>query len=113
MLTVVSSGRIKAIHLDYSEAKVRLTDAIRKAPQAPAAPGFQQAVYKLSIIVTLLLGEIPERSTFRIPVLRKTLQPYLQLTQAVRNGDLRLFQEVVDTYAAKFQADNTYTLILR
>jgi len=76
------AGRIKAIQLDYSEAFRHLQQAARKAPQAPAAPGFQQSVHKLMVIVQLLLGDIPERALFRQPVLRKPLVPYLQLTQS-------------------------------
>ena len=36
------AGRIKAVQLDYSEAKVRLEDATRKAPKG--AVGFLQSV---------------------------------------------------------------------
>lgn len=38
-------------------------------------------VYKLFIVVELLMGEIPERSVFRQPVLKKALVPYLQIVQ--------------------------------
>lgn len=41
---------------------------------------FMQA-HKFAIVVQLLLGEIPDRATFREPFLRKTLVPYFQLTQ--------------------------------
>ena len=46
-------------------------------------------VHKLMIIVQLLLGEIPERSLFRQPVLRKPLQPYLRLTQSAARDRAR------------------------
>lgn len=29
------------------------------------------------------MGEIPERSTFRMPIYRKALHPYLELTQSL------------------------------
>ena len=41
-------------------------------------------MYKLFIIVQLLLGEIPERSIFRQPALKKALIPYLHITQGLR-----------------------------
>ena len=69
--------------------------------------------YKFFIIVQLLMGEIPERSIFRQPVLRKALVPYLHITQAVRIGDLNQFQEGLAKYGANFKRDKTYTLILR
>ncbi|KAJ3118743.1 26S proteasome non-ATPase regulatory subunit 3 [Phlyctochytrium bullatum] len=106
-------GRIKAIQLDYTASHRHLLQAIRKAPQNPKTAGFQQAVNKLAIIVQLLTGEIPERSTFRQPTLRKSLVPYLHITQAVRIGDLAKFQETLASYESAFKADKTYTLILR
>ena len=38
-------------------------------------------VQKLMIVVELLMGDIPDRALFRNPTMRKTLQPYFQLTQ--------------------------------
>ncbi|CAG8738912.1 21966_t:CDS:10, partial [Racocetra persica] len=106
-------GRIKAIQLDYTVSHTHLLQAIRKAPQNAVTAGFQQAVYKLSIIVQLLMGEIPERSIFRKPVLKKPLVPYLHIVQAVRIGDLSQFQETLAKYGEVFRADKTFTLILR
>ncbi|KAL1440366.1 hypothetical protein MTO96_001192 [Rhipicephalus appendiculatus] len=102
-------GRIRAIQLDYSEARRHLLQAIRKAPQH-AALGFKQT---LAITVDLLLGDIPDRSIFRQAPLRRTLAPYFQLTQAVRAGNLSRFSEVLEHFGAKFQADHTFTLIIR
>ena len=63
------------------------------ALQAPnSALGFRVVVSKWLILVRLLLGEIPEHQDFTQPGLRKPLQPYYQLTQAVRGGDLGLFR---------------------
>ncbi|TPX56637.1 hypothetical protein PhCBS80983_g04383 [Powellomyces hirtus] len=106
-------GRIKAMQLDYTASHRHLLQAIRKGPTSPASAGFQQAVNKLAIIVQLLMGEIPDRAIFRQPTLRKSLLPYLQITQAVRIGDLAKFQDTLGQHAAIFRADKTYTLILR
>jgi len=105
-------GRIKAIQLEYSVAHKHLLQSARKAPQNSAA-GFKQHVAKLSVTVELLLGDIPERQTFQGPTTKKALVPYLQLTQAVKSGDLKKFQDVLDNYGKQFEADHTYTLILR
>lgn len=105
-------GRIKAIQLEYSGAHKNLLQAIRKAPQNGAI-GFKQTVHKLATIVELLMGEIPDRSLFREPTLRRSLAPYFQLTQAVRSGDLSRFGVVIENYGPKFQADHTFTLIIR
>jgi len=105
-------GRIKATQLDYSEAHQNLVQALRKAPQNSAI-GFKQTVQKLAITVELLLGEIPDRAVFRQPIFRRPLAPYFQLTQAVRTGNLARFNEVLENFGLKFQADHTYTLIIR
>ena len=42
---------------------------------------FLYQVHKFFIVVQLLLGEIPERSLFRQPMLKKALVPYLHITQ--------------------------------
>jgi len=106
-------GRIKAIQLNYSVSHQHLLQAIRKAPQSAVAAGFQQTVNKLSIIVQLLMGEIPDRSIFRQPMLRKALVPYFNIAQAVRIGDLSLFQETLAAHTNTFRADKNFTLILR
>ena len=106
-------GRIRAIQLNYTESHANLVQAIRKAPQNASTAGFQQAVHKLFIIVELLMGDIPERSIFRQPYLKKALIPYLHIVQAVRIGDLANFQDTLAKYAIVFRNDRTYTLVLR
>jgi 26S proteasome regulatory subunit N3 len=76
-------GRIRAIQLNYSASHDNLISAIRKAPQTATAAGFLQAAHKLGIIVDLLMGDIPERSVFREPMLEKALTPYLLLSQGM------------------------------
>ncbi|KAK6514148.1 26S proteasome non-ATPase regulatory subunit [Arthrobotrys conoides] len=106
-------GRIRAIQLDYSSAHEYLISATRKAPQVTVAAGFVQAANKLNIIVELLMGDIPERSIFRQPMLEKPLRPYLALVRAVRIGELDAFQTTVNLHAETFKQDGTYTLISR
>lgn len=55
------------------------------------ATGFQVIVLKWLTVVRLLLGEIPDHSDFKQPSLEQQLQPYFELTQAVRIGDLAAF----------------------
>lgn len=105
-------GRIKAARLEYSAAHTNLVQALRKAPQTSAV-GFRQAVQKLAVTVELLLGDIPDRVIFRQASLRRSLDPYFQLTQAVRMGNLQLFAEVLNKFGDKFEKDHTYALIIR
>lgn len=106
-------GRIRAIQLSYTEAHEHLTGASRKSPTSYKASGFYQASTKLLIVVELLMGDIPDRAIFRQPSLEKSLQPYLQLVQAVSSGDVTGFQNLVQRYNSTFRKDDTYTLILR
>lgn len=76
-------GRIKAVQLNYTAAHTNLQQAIRRAPPAKTAPGFYQAVHKLSVVVDLLMGEIPERSLFRHPVLDKALAGYFEIVKGM------------------------------
>jgi len=106
-------GQIKAVQLEYSDSHSKLMQAIRKAPQSSAGLGFKLSAYKLAIIVELLTGGVPDRSTFMQKELRAQLRPYYAITTAVRSGDLRGFKEVVDKNVALFKKDKTLTLINR
>ncbi|THV05360.1 PCI-domain-containing protein [Dendrothele bispora CBS 962.96] len=106
-------GRIKAVQLNYSDAHTNLQQSIRRAPPAKVAPGFYQAVHKLFVVVELLMGDIPDRSIFRHPVLEKALLGYFEIVRAVRTGSLSQFQQTLSKHAALFQADKTHTLITR
>ncbi|ROT35803.1 26S proteasome non-ATPase regulatory subunit 3 [Sodiomyces alkalinus F11] len=106
-------GRIRAIQLRYTEAHEHLTAATRKAPSSACAAGFSATTTKLLLVVELLMGDIPERSTFRQPTLELALQPYFLLVQAVRIGNLGDFETIIADHADTFRRDGTYTLILR
>lgn len=107
-------GRIQAIQLEYSEAYQRLMMASRKAPQG-YAKGFTIMIIKLSILVQLLMGDIPERSLFNNQNIEFTneLQPYFFLTQAVRTGDVIQFNSIMNKYKLFFQKDKNLTLVER
>ncbi|KKA29172.1 hypothetical protein TD95_003712 [Thielaviopsis punctulata] len=106
-------GRIRATQLRYTEAHEHLTAASRKAPSSACAVGFSQSATKLLLVVELLMGDIPNRAMFRQPTLELSLQPYFQLVQAVRVGNLEDFEKSIATHADVFRKDNTYSLILR
>ncbi|KAL2106957.1 hypothetical protein VUR80DRAFT_5902 [Thermomyces stellatus] len=106
-------GRIRAIQLRYGEAHTHLTAATRKAPSSACAVGFAQTATKHLLVVELLMGDIPERATFRQATLEVALQPYFQLVQAVRVGNLTDFETIIADHADVFRRDGTYTLILR
>mmetsp|Transcript_1895 Transcript_1895/g.3882 ORF Transcript_1895/g.3882 Transcript_1895/m.3882 type:complete len:537 (-) Transcript_1895:31-1641(-) len=106
------TGRVKAVQLEYTDAFRNLQQAARKAPQQSAL-GFRKTVYKLSVIVQLLLGEIPDRSIFSQKGMVSALRPYLHIAQAVRVGDLGAFHKAMQEHAEGFKKDKTYSLIVR
>mmetsp|Transcript_18158 Transcript_18158/g.42437 ORF Transcript_18158/g.42437 Transcript_18158/m.42437 type:complete len:513 (-) Transcript_18158:112-1650(-) len=107
-------GQISAVQLEYSDSHSKLMQAIRKAPQGTnVALGFKLAATKHAIIVELLMGGIPDRSTFMQKELREQLRPYYAITEAVRSGDLNAFKEVMQRHETLFKKDKTLTLINR
>ncbi|WVR07220.1 hypothetical protein IAU60_004261 [Kwoniella sp. DSM 27419] len=107
------AGRLRAIQLNYAQARSYLQTAIRRAPKDEVAPGFVQLIHKYFIIVVLLTGVIPDRALFRKPILKQALLPYFQIVQAVRVGDVTAFQKAFQTHESVFLADSTHFLILR
>jgi len=106
-------GRTRAIQLRYTEAHEHLTAATRKAPSSACALGFSQTATKLLLVVELLMGDIPDRATFRQPSMEAALHPYFLLVQAVRVGNLEDFETTLANHSDTFRRDGTYSLILR
>ncbi|PHJ22190.1 pci domain-containing protein, partial [Cystoisospora suis] len=107
-------GTIQAVRLEYSAAFSKLQMALRKAPQHPhVASGFKLAALKKSIVVELLMGDIPERSIFNRKETRSHLLPYKHIVLAVRSGDLHSFSTVMKKYESVFIRDKTLFLIRR
>jgi 26S proteasome regulatory subunit N3 len=106
------SGRIQALRLEYTSAFTNLSECLRKAPSNTGL-GFRISCQKLLVVVQLLMGEIPDRSVFFQTQMVKQLEPYCQITQAVRRGDLAVFHNTIQKYADRLKNDQTYTLISR
>eukprot|EP01025_Chloroclados_australasicus_P038760 TRINITY_DN40049_c0_g1_i1.p1 TRINITY_DN40049_c0_g1~~TRINITY_DN40049_c0_g1_i1.p1 ORF type:complete len:538 (-),score=47.83 TRINITY_DN40049_c0_g1_i1:102-1598(-) len=104
-------GRIRAVQLEYTEAKESLQQSLRKAPSSALA--FRVIVSKWLIIIRLLLGEIPERVGFTQPGMEVALKPYFELTQAVRSGDLHMYKQVLDNNKDVFEKDKTSNFVVR
>ncbi|CAI5757578.1 unnamed protein product [Candida verbasci] len=102
-------AKINSIQLDYSMAHEYVIAAIRKVPQTKLANGFIQAATKLQIVIDLLMGDLPELKVFG----GGNLQPYYNVTKAVKYGDLKLFESVLKSYESDFKKDDLYTLIIR
>lgn len=59
------------------------------------------------------MGEIPDRAVFYTEGMRGELEPYLEIAQAVRRGDLAVFHSTVGRHVQRLKVDGTYTLISR
>jgi 26S proteasome regulatory subunit N3 len=106
------SGRVQALRLEYTSAYSNLSQALRKCP-TNVGLGFRIAVQRLLVVVQLLMGEVPDRSVFFGTGMIAELRPYLEISQAVRRGDLAIFHAVVTKHADRLRIDGTYTLISR
>ncbi|KAH8740577.1 hypothetical protein FG386_002159 [Cryptosporidium ryanae] len=108
-------GRIYATQLDYNMAFSSLTQSSRKIPKNKGigSLNFNLYVQKFSIVVQLLMGEVPDRSIFNTPYLRKGLVPYLELVKAVRSGDMKEFDLIIQKRNNVYQKDGTLSLIQR
>ena len=111
-------GRIRAVQLEYSDAKECLSQAQRKAPKH--ATGFQVELAKWLVAVRLLLGEIPDARDVAVTdaktgarVARTALAPYLDLVNAVRLGDLERFEAARATHAEAFRRDKLHNVVGR
>ena len=103
-------GIIKAVQLEYSESHSCLMQAIRKAPQGGAL-GFRLAASKAAVIVELLTGEIPDRSTFN--EFKTSMRPYLAIAESVRKGDVAAFTVILEKNEALFVKDRLMSLVRR
>ncbi|GMM35505.1 proteasome regulatory particle lid subunit [Saccharomycopsis crataegensis] len=106
-------SKIHAIQLNYSTALSYIINSIRKAPQSQYVKGFLVSAQKLKIVIELLMGDIPELTIFTNQQYQQHLKPYMEITKAVRLGDLGSFNKALETYSGSFIRDKTYNLILR
>ncbi|UKK02694.2 hypothetical protein MACK_002789 [Theileria orientalis] len=107
-------GKVLSVQLEYSEAYSKLMQSLRKAPQNDkTAYGFKLMATKMSVIVGLLMCDIPSKNVFTNPAMRRDLAPYQSVVLAVTNGDLNTFSQLCDKYAGTFLKDDTMFLISR
>jgi len=105
-------GYVRAMQFEYAEASDCIALALRKAPTRGAL-GFRLAARQLGVVVELLMGETPERSTFREDDLAPYLVPYLSLARAVRGGDVAAYQRTLTEHEARLTSDALYALTTR
>jgi 26S proteasome regulatory subunit N3 len=94
--------------MNYSESYSNLINCLRKAPDS--SNGFIATVEKNLMIVELLMGEIPDLSTYsKLPI----IPPYILLLKAVKKGDLNEFKKVSEKFKTIFFNDQNFNLIQR
>lgn len=105
-------AKIQAIQMKYPEAQAHVIQAIRKASEY-VGKAFRVQAMKLRIIVTLLMGEIPDRNIFSDPEMKNDLYPYFIIVQKVREGNIEEFMKVIADYEDLFKKNDNYNLLIR
>ena len=100
---------IKAVLLEYSLAQDFIAVAIRKGP-GESIPAFHAYTTKLSMLISLLNGNVPPASD---SASAETLKPYLELAQCFRHGEIHAFERTLELHAQTFQEDKTFLLASR
>ncbi|KAL3229762.1 26S proteasome regulatory subunit RPN3 [Nakaseomyces bracarensis] len=106
-------SKINAIQLDYSTANEYIIAAIRKAPHTKNSLGFLQQANKLSCVIQLLMGDIPELSFFHQEGMEHSLIPYYHISKAVKLGDLKKFTSTITKYKQQLINDDNYQICVR
>ena len=109
------NGRIDCVQLEYGSALFHMQQAIRRAPQQGAS-GFKLTSTKWLITIHLLMGDIPDRTVFRSfksSVNRLELEPYLEMTEAVREGKIDQFNECLIKNRDVFKKEGLQKVLIR
>lgn len=95
------------------EARSEVIMAMRLSPHGKLSVGFEQHLQRLSLVIDLLLMDIPPRSIFRLPKMEKMLISggYLDLCRAVRIGDYPAYKQLLIDKAAIFSSDSMTVLV--
>lgn len=105
---------VKTVFLEYDDA-LDLLNLVARGHEEQITP-FHIHVFHLYVVVSLLIGSIPDRGIFSLPLVTNNMNPvYLELTQAVRRGEVAEYNRIITNQANidSFVSDNTYNLILR
>lgn len=98
-------GRLAVFDEDYAHAQECLEYALRHCHKDAQAN--KAMVLKYLVPVQLLLGLLPSAAL----VERYSLQQYLPITQAMRTGDVRLFNDTMAAHQFRFIQEGTYLLL--
>uniref|UniRef100_A0A915HFT9 PCI domain-containing protein n=1 Tax=Romanomermis culicivorax TaxID=13658 RepID=A0A915HFT9_ROMCU len=105
------TGLVRATQRRYDEARQALISALKKAPLL-VAEGFRYSIVVVLICVELLLGHLPDRLIYREYASSNVVEPYLKLAQAVRDGDVKLFDKTLEKGWKTFDDDQTLNFVV-
>jgi len=115
-------GQVDCVQLNYADSLFHLQQALRRAPQT-GAYGFKLSATRWLIAVQLLMGDIPDRATFKPRFdgdnernnleLNTELAPFLQLTECVKEGDLATYMTCLEVNGALLKKVGLSRILLR
>jgi len=115
-------GQVDCVQLNYADSLFHLQQALRRAPQT-GAYGFKLSATRWLIAVQLLMGDIPDRATFKPRFdgdnernnveLNNELAPFLQLTECVKEGDLAEYMACLERNGALLKKVGLSRILLR
>lgn len=115
-------GQVDCVQLNYADSLFHLQQALRRAPQT-GAYGFKLSATRWLIVVQLLMGDIPDRSTFKPrfdgdndrnnPSLNNELSPFLSLTECVKEGDLAEYMRCLAAHSELLRKCGLSRILLR
>ena len=100
---------VSTVLLDYSGAEHAIFTIHKKSGGQEIGP-FYGEVEKLSILVTLLIGEKPDLSELKNA---RNVAPYLELATAVMRGDLNAYRRVLTQRHSCFKEDGLDRIVNR
>ena len=109
-------GCIECVELNYSNALYYMEQAIRRAPQN-GAYGFKINSTRWLIVIALLMGDIPDTNIFKPRFddlsFSEALQPFLEITECVKEGELKKYEQCLKRYDELFTKCGLSKILLR
>lgn len=113
---IYNKALIYAVYEEYTESLAELYTIVRLSTAVAENDTFYLTIVRLFVLVSLLVGQIPEKTMLESAYIKKSLEPqYFAIITAVREGDVDKFSAVVSNAEniALFKTHGVYPFITR